>query len=707
MWIESLKLKNFLLFKDALIRFDRHFNLVLYPNESGKSSLFKAIVTLLFKSAYSSGKRLSSLKNWDSDSLFALEAVLHFGDESFKVKRDYEAHDQAVYSLNDEAPIAERRKVDRLFDEKLLISDEALFMRLCGVRHEELDLVKSGSRSIGEEVEGILTGGSGVSCGKVLKSLAGYRNSLARGLEKPANEENWGPVKRLAEEIKDLEERLAKGEEIEKERIKLSQTLSEMRSEAIALREELEVKKKALERAEELSNLEEEEKRKIAEAERLRKRFEKARRLNEEAAALERRRNEIPVALRTLSEGEIIRLKVNIERELDLKEKTEKAETKRRKETLSWSLPAALAALFGLIAAGSFFGQVGRGKLHIVFVSVAAILFVIAVVWLWRTISRRASSPDIGTEELKRLSLERKAWSGDVRVSKAREFLERAHALAREKEAVDIKIGELLEGEKSDLGSLLKDLDSEFGRVSVELRGLKERIKELERYRVKAEELTRIEGDVTSLSERVEEVEKAISELSHRLYALETEDTAELNERITDAKKRLERYEARMKAVDIAMETLEKARRMVSGDIAGRLPPLTGAYLAKITSNKYDTLSIDAVTLDMEVVSSSVTRNGENDSSPRRISIEELSKGTRDQVYLAVRLALVELLSSADPVPIILDDPFVHFDDERRWEAFELLMEFAKKHQVIFLSCETDRRFPDGVYRVDLPAAQG
>ncbi|HZI94091.1 MAG TPA: AAA family ATPase [Patescibacteria group bacterium] len=69
------------------------------------------------------------------------------------------------------------------------------------------------------------------------------------------------------------------------------------------------------------------------------------------------------------------------------------------------------------------------------------------------------------------------------------------------------------------------------------------------------------------------------------------------------------------------------------------------------------------------------------------------SAGARDQVYLAVRMAAAEYLSAAGVrLPLILDDPFASFDDERFERAMEFLLEtLGRRHQIILLSCHAAR----------------
>lgn len=66
----------------------------------------------------------------------------------------------------------------------------------------------------------------------------------------------------------------------------------------------------------------------------------------------------------------------------------------------------------------------------------------------------------------------------------------------------------------------------------------------------------------------------------------------------------------------------------------------------------------------------------------------ELSRGTREQLYLAIRLAYVHHYGrNAEPLPLAMDDVLVNFDDQRALETLEVLWEIAESWQIIFLTC--------------------
>ncbi len=88
----------------------------------------------------------------------------------------------------------------------------------------------------------------------------------------------------------------------------------------------------------------------------------------------------------------------------------------------------------------------------------------------------------------------------------------------------------------------------------------------------------------------------------------------------------------------------------------------------------------------------------------------DLSKGTRFQLYLALRIAgFHELAQSRPPVPFIADDIMETFDDDRSAEAFALLADMSRVGQVIYLThhrhlCDIARAACPGASLIDLTA---
>jgi uncharacterized protein YhaN len=94
-------------------------------------------------------------------------------------------------------------------------------------------------------------------------------------------------------------------------------------------------------------------------------------------------------------------------------------------------------------------------------------------------------------------------------------------------------------------------------------------------------------------------------------------------------------------------------------------------------------------------------------SSGERVTVDGMSDGTRDQLYLALRLAgLQRYLESTEPMPFIIDDILVNFDDHRAAATLKVLADLSMKTQVVFFTHHShvvelaNKVVPDDVLRL-------
>lgn len=113
------------------------------------------------------------------------------------------------------------------------------------------------------------------------------------------------------------------------------------------------------------------------------------------------------------------------------------------------------------------------------------------------------------------------------------------------------------------------------------------------------------------------------------------------------------------------------------------------AYLAQLSEGDYEEIVLEDGKL-------SVAGKAES-----RFAIHELSAGAKDIVYLALRLALATSLELKESFPIMVDDAFVHLDDEKRKRALSLMQEIAFDQQVLFWTFNPE---VEGKKKVDLNA---
>jgi chromosome segregation protein len=132
-----------------------------------------------------------------------------------------------------------------------------------------------------------------------------------------------------------------------------------------------------------------------------------------------------------------------------------------------------------------------------------------------------------------------------------------------------------------------------------------------------------------------------------------------------------ERWIARQAAARLAARAIERHRAAAQDPLVAR----AGALFAIATAGGFSGLGTDYDDGDRPVLVA--RRDG---GAPVRI--EGLSEGARDQLFLSLRLALLER-RAGEPLPFIGDDILASFDDERTTRTLGLLAEFGAKRQVI------------------------
>lgn len=154
-------------------------------------------------------------------------------------------------------------------------------------------------------------------------------------------------------------------------------------------------------------------------------------------------------------------------------------------------------------------------------------------------------------------------------------------------------------------------------------------------------------------------------------------DPAELTARREELEEALARRRQEYEAISLACDVLREASGQLQTRFSPELNRLAGDYLAQLTGQRYTGLTLSRE-LEGEIL-----RPG--DVLPR--SALYLSRGTVDQLYLAVRLAVCQLCLPQKP-PLVLDDALTAFDDERLRLALDLLGELAQAQQVLLFTCQ-------------------
>lgn len=292
----------------------------------------------------------------------------------------------------------------------------------------------------------------------------------------------------------------------------------------------------------------------------------------------------------------------------------------------------------------------------------------------------------------------------------------------------DVRIGEMekriteietnikqLEGEMDELESILAVSKDQYGcadqaalreliRKSREYKRIDQQKKEteiavresgdgliVETLEMEVEEM----GDPDAIQSQIYEIEQKINQLAQQvdseqqqLWSLKQKfeawdgsqaDAAEQAQNAQNYLAEVDQYWNQYLRIELARRLLKRAIDQFRQQNESSILELAGAFFAKLTLGHYPELTVQ--------YSDNEPYLAAKNSDGYVIRIHQMSDGTRDQLFLAMRLAFIEQhLRSAEPLPLIMDDILVHFDDDRAQATLEVLRQLAQKTQVIYFT---------------------
>ncbi len=196
-------------------------------------------------------------------------------------------------------------------------------------------------------------------------------------------------------------------------------------------------------------------------------------------------------------------------------------------------------------------------------------------------------------------------------------------------------------------------------------------------------------GRIAALQRDIEErinpeinrISQVIGEENARLAAMDgSARAAEIAEKMEQELARIRRLAERYMQVKIASKILQQEIERYREEHQDPVLTLASAYFKNLTLGSFVRLHTDVDDKGEAVLVGVRPDNG-------RLTVEKMSSGTRDQLYLALRLATLEWrLETGEPMPFIVDDILINFDDDRSMATLKVLDDLSKKNQVILFT---------------------
>ena len=198
------------------------------------------------------------------------------------------------------------------------------------------------------------------------------------------------------------------------------------------------------------------------------------------------------------------------------------------------------------------------------------------------------------------------------------------------------------------------------------------------------DEFPRIEDLVNKGDYRTRDVDEKINNLKIMIKGLEIESSTiipQLDEMVTLEEKlelnntKLKELKKEEETINIAISTLTEAYEEMKNTITPKFTLNLSSSIKQISNNKYEKVTINDD-------NGMIVENNRGEY----VDAAKLSTGTIDQLYLALRLSMIDDLSK-EKLPIILDESFAYFDNSRLENILKYLNGELNNHQTIILTC--------------------
>ena len=308
-------------------------------------------------------------------------------------------------------------------------------------------------------------------------------------------------------------------------------------------------------------------------------------------------------------------------------------------------------------------GLVGlKGITHILAAVLLTALAVGLAVFLIRSSGGRKGRMKQLKADMDRLENEQQAILDKYQIEDIHELMEKSQN-QRSRQDVVLRLRRELEQLRKRYDELQKPLApylEKYGdSVTLESAAGQEQKQKLQKLRGQASELLRQSEQLNWQLEQLNMKQSELSELEEQLKVL-------------DADRKMS--EEDMQAIDISMNAITEMTARIHGSFGLQLADYISQLFSYISNGAHKKLNIDEkfqVTVD---------------DDRKLLQPQQLSAGTADQIYFSVRMAVSQMLYD-EPMPLILDDSFVLYDDERLKNTLRWLTEQKAFSQILIFTC--------------------
>ena len=690
--IKNIKINAYGNLENKEINLDKKINIIHGANESGKSTILSYIVNSFYGiSKTKDGKDISDYdkyKPWNNNEFSGRISYELDNGEQYEVFRDFNKKNPKIYNKNLE-DITDKFEIDKKEGSKFFLEqtgiDKQMYTSTVVSMQEEVRLDDKNQNMLIQKIANLAgTGEDNVSYKKALTKLQNkIRDEIGtnKTSQKPINILN-NEIEEINKKIEEIKPNINKKYEIDNQKDLTNENLKNLEIKKEILEE---INKKNQNKLDYLKEKNIKEISKKDNEEHIEKLKKEANTVKEEQMKVEKTVNDLN---KKLEEKKVEQSRIGQELNTE-NEQTENIENSKNIKSSKNTIYIIFLIVFIAL------GILGVALLNNYLVTI--VFGILALIDIILLITKKIKVNKIIKEENKLSETKKKEHIRDLEEEKEYilKEIDKISKELKEEEANQKEIASknsMLQGQIILLEKTNTSLENELNSIKEKLEKLQSNNEEelLAQYNGKMdrEKLLQIINS-TDIEPQLKNVETQINNEKIKLKGLEIEENTvipqidamvELEETLQAKKEEYNNLKNQEDIINITIENLEQAYEEMKTTITPKFTENLSKNIEEISNGKYS-----KVTINDE--SGMVVENNRGEY----INANNLSTGTIDQLYLSLRLSMIEDLSK-ESLPIILDETFAYFDNTRLENAIKYLIKLTqgeniKNHQVIIFTC--------------------
>lgn len=667
--------------KQRTINFKNGVNVIIGPNESGKSTLHHAILASLFQPGK---EELDSYCSWSDPDVCKVKLTYQTSNgDVYRISRDLKSKKVVVEKQDgtDFTEVARTEKAAKnIISEHIGFPEKRVFENTVCVTQGEMAALKDKAaiKQIKDIISNLITGTKDTSANKAIETL-----------DKKIKEIDGGPrsngrLDEINSEIKDNNSSLEEAKIKERSALGFKEEQKGIEEKIVSKESHFKKYESIKIKYDAIKKLQDENSNKKEVLQNLMNIIQKVKDINREIGGIEEELERLS-AYENLSNETIsdLRSLENKKNELQTGINTIKEKLNKEIDALNSSKPNRSN---NLLYAGIIVFLISAGGLFLInslFITGILIGIILIVYHIIRSKSGNVIAIQTRIEQFGSDIHEKESSIENISKQIESNYLTLPARNTKElSEKLDIYVRKgqkraTLKSQKEVLlgNNKLNELEQKKDDLLIGMGKNDKRLEELGDLNLSAEEQILLQG-LSGLKNEIDELKQLKQNIIGKLSNMDIEKPSiELEEGIEYKKEQLNRLQERSIALKIARDLLQDVSTEIQKQMAPELEDKANNILKDIT-NKYSEIHIDQ-NFDIRVMSP---------EKKEIITPDFLSSGAKDQLYFALRVATSDALSKSVNPPLILDEPFGSFDSVRRDLTISLLKKLSKTCQIILMT---------------------